>query len=96
MIGIVAKIVVQDGKTEEFEQVMTVLANKVKANEPGCIYYDAYKSRTEDNTYIVMEQYASSADFKAHGESEHFKAAGTGFAACLAGPPDIQVMDLVE
>lgn len=96
MIGVVATLKIQDGKAEEFEQVGRDLMAKVKANEPGCMTYQVYKSRTEGNTYIMMEQYASEEDFKAHGQSEHFRAAGPALGACLAGAPDIKVFDIVE
>ena len=96
MIGVVATIKIQDGKADEFEQVGKDLMAKVKANEPGCMTYQMYKSRTEDNTYVMMEQYASEDDYKAHGKSEHFRAAGPAMGACLAGMPDIQVFDIVE
>ena len=39
MIGVVAKLKIQDGKQAEFEQVAKDLMAKVKANEPGCLTY---------------------------------------------------------
>lgn len=96
MIGIVATLKIQDGKAEDFEQAAKDLMAKVKANEPGCMTYQFYRSREDANTYVVLEQYASAADHEAHGKSEHFKAAGPALGACLAGMPDIQVLDIVE
>lgn len=96
MIGVVAKLTVAGGKEDEFETVAKDLMAKVKANEPGALTYQLYKSRSEPNTYIMMEQYASAEALKAHGETEYFKAAGPKLGPCLAGAPDIQYYDIVE
>lgn len=96
MIGIVAKLKIADGKTEEFEQIGKDLMAKVKANEPGCLTYQLYKSQTEDNTYIFMEQYSSGDALKEHGQTEYFKAAGAKMGGCLAGRPEIERFDIVE
>jgi len=96
MIGVVAKLSIQPGKEAEFEQTGRDLMAKVKANEPGCLTYQLYKSKKEANVYIFMEQYASEDALKSHGQTEYFKAAGRVFGGCLAGAPDIQYFDIVE
>ena len=53
MIGVVAKLTIQSGKESEFEQVGKDLMAKVKANEPGCLTYQLYKSKKEPNVYIL-------------------------------------------
>lgn len=96
MIGVVAKLNVQDGKQADFEAAAKDLMAKVKANEPGCLTYQLYKTKGSDTEYIFMEQYASGDDLKAHGQTEYFKAAGPSLGACLAGAPDVQYYDIVE
>jgi len=96
MIGVVAKLTIQDGKQAEFETVAKDLMAKVKANEPGCLTYQLYKLKDSDNEYIFMEQYASHDALTAHGKTEYFKAAGPGLGACLAGAPTIEYYDIVE
>lgn len=96
MIGVVAKLSVQDGKQADFEAVAKDLMAKVKANEPGCLTYQLYKAKGSETDYIFMEQYASADDLKAHGQTEYFKAAGPGLGACLAGAPSIEYYDIVE
>lgn len=96
MIGVVATLRVQDGKGDEFEAVFADLSAKVKANEGGCLMYQLTKSRTEPNTYKVMELYASDEALKHHGGTDYFKAAGPGIGACLAGRPEIEYLDAVE
>ncbi|MEE9380155.1 MAG: putative quinol monooxygenase [Hyphomonadaceae bacterium] len=96
MIGVVAKLNIQDGKADEFEAACKDLMAKVKANEQGCLTYQLYQSDKEENTYIFMEQYASQDALDAHGKTEYFAAAMPALGACLAGAPDIQTFKIVE
>ena len=96
MIGVVAKLSIQDGKQAEFEGVARDLMARVKANESGCLTYQLYKQKGSDTDYIFMEQYASQDALEAHGKTDYFKAAGPKLGACLAGAPDIQYFDIVE
>lgn len=93
MIGVIATIRIQDGKAEEFEAVFRSLAAAVRAGEPGNIFYSLTRSKTEANTYKVLELYADADALKAHGASEHFKASGPAIGACLAGRPEIEYLD---
>lgn len=96
MIGVVATLKIAEGKEAEFEQVAKDLMAKVKANEPGTLTYQLYKSKKDANTYIFMEQYANEEALKAHGQTEYFKAAGPKLGPCLAGAPEVQYFDIVE
>ncbi len=96
MIGVVAKLSVQDGRQAEFEQVAKDLMAKVKANEAGCLTYQLYRAKGSDTDYIFMEQYASQDALDAHGKTEYFRAAGPGLGACLAARPEIAYYEIVE
>lgn len=96
MIGVVATLRVQDGKGDEFEAVFKDLMAQVKANEPGCLVYQLTKSRAEPGTYKVLEIYANEDALKAHGQTEYFKAAGPKMGPCLAGRPEIEMLDAVQ
>lgn len=96
MIGVVVKLEVQDGKQADFEGVFKDLMAKVKANEPGCTTYQLYKSKTSATTYTVLEEYASQDALTSHGKTDYFIAAQPGLGACLAGAPDIEMLDIVE
>ncbi len=95
IVGIVATIKVQPGKEAEFEKVFADLRSKVRANETGNLQYDFFKKKDEA-TYVVMEQYASEEAMAAHGQSDHFKAAGPALGAVLAGRPDLLIVSKVE
>lgn len=92
-IGIVATIRIQDGKAGEFETFFTELAGQVRANEPGNLAYQLTKSRTEANTYKVLELYTDQDAVTHHGGTEYFKAAGPKFGAVLAGRPEVEYLD---
>ena len=95
MIGVIATLRVQDGKAEEFERMFADLGTKVRANEPGNMVYQLCRSRTEPHTYKVLEIYRDDAALKAHGSSEHFKAAGPALGAILAGRPEVEYFDTI-
>jgi quinol monooxygenase YgiN len=94
-IGVIATLKIQDGKGAELEEVFRTLSEQVRAGEPGNQLYRLCKSRSEANTYVVMEIYADQAAIDAHRGAEHFKAAGPRIGACLAGRPDVQYFDAV-
>jgi len=92
-IGIVATLQIQDGKGAEFEAFFTELAKQVRANEPGNLAYQLTKSRTDPNTYKVLELYTDQDAVTHHGGTDYFKAAGPKFGAVLAGRPDVEYLD---
>jgi len=96
MIGVTAKIPVQDGKQAEFEQVFKDLMAKVHASEPGCTMYQLYKMKGSETEYVVMETYTSQDALDAHGKADYFKAAQPSLGACLAGAPAIEIYEIVE
>jgi len=93
MIGVTAKLNVKPEASAEFETVFLDLMEAVHANEPGCLMYQLCKD--DEGNYIVLEMYESEEALAAHGQSEHFKAAGAGFKGKMAGAPEIQRMKAV-
>ena len=92
-IGVVATLKVAEGKNADFEAVFTALAAQVKANEPGCLAYSLTKSRTDPQTYKVLELYADQDALTHHGGTDYFKAAGPKLGPCLGGRPEIEYLD---
>jgi len=92
-IGIVATLKVQEGKNAEFEAVFKDLAEKVRANEAGCLMYQLTKSRADPNTYKVLELYKDQDALTHHGGTEYFRAAGPKMGPCMAGRPEIEYLD---
>lgn len=96
MIGVIATLRIKEDQTAAFEAGFKELAAKVRSNEPGNVAYQLCKSRTEPNTYKVLELYADQDALTHHGGTDYFKAAGAMFASALAGRPEIEYLDGVE
>jgi len=41
----------------------------------------------------VLEQYVDQAALDAHGKTDYFKAIGAKMGGCMAGKPNIEIMD---
>ena len=94
-IGLLATITVQEGKNAEFEQAFLALAEQVRANEPGNIFYVLHRSKSDPQVYKVMEQYQDAAALDAHGKSAHFAEANKVLATLVSAAPEIEVLDTV-
>ena len=86
---------IQDGKADEFEAVFRDLAAQVRANEPGNLAYQLTKSRTEANTYKVLELYADQDALTHHSGTDHYRELGRKMGGCLAGRPEVDILDAV-
>jgi quinol monooxygenase YgiN len=97
MTWLLVKFKIQDGKQAEFEGVLRDLAAKVRANEPGVPTYTLVKKQGDANAteYWMIENYKDAASLQAHGQTDYFKAAGPKFMGCLAGAPDVQMLEVV-
>jgi len=93
MIGIVATLKIQEGKNAEFEAGFKEAMAAVRANEPGNLFYELVKSRTDPTTYKVLEGYKDEAAIAAHRDSDHYKALGPKIGPCMAGRPEIELLD---
>lgn len=95
MIGIIATLKVQDGKGPELEEIFGSLSKMVKAQEFGCLMYQLTKSRTDPNTYKVLELYADQEALAHHGQTDYFKEHGRRMGPFMAGRPDVELLDAV-
>ncbi|MDH5736804.1 MAG: antibiotic biosynthesis monooxygenase [Gammaproteobacteria bacterium] len=94
-VGVVARLKIKEGTNEDFEKVFSDLAQAVRENETGNNFYALHRSRDDNTTYIVLEQYADQAALEAHGQSDHFKTIGAKMGPYLAGRPEVEYMDAV-
>ena len=94
-VGIVATLKIKPEKTEEFETTFKELMSIVAEKEPGNNYYELHRSREEEATYVVMEQYVDQAALDVHGYSVDFIASSAKLGEFLAGAPEIKIFDAV-
>jgi quinol monooxygenase YgiN len=71
MIGGVKHVVVNEGQEENFLELFRTLKSEMAKHEPGCVYYDLYRSHKASRTYVVTERYRDAAAFEAHQTSTY-------------------------
>ncbi len=97
MIGVIARLKVQDGKGPEFETAFKALAAKVRSDEPGNHLYRLCRSRSDVSEYVVMEVYTDDAAVEAHRGSAHFKDLGAALGPLMQpGRPVLEFLDTVD
>ncbi len=94
IIGLLATLKIQPGKSADFEAAFAELAKVVKAEEPGNLQYDLFRAKEAD-TYVVYEQYADQAALEVHAKSDAGKAGMAKMGGFLAGRPVLQFLDKV-
>ena len=92
MYGIVATQKVQTGMTDQYIEQFRRLQALVRVQESGNIYYDLYRSRTDEHTFHIMERYDSKEALKAHGQSLEFIDLVPPKRALLAEPTEAEVV----
>jgi quinol monooxygenase YgiN len=69
------RMTAREGEEERAAELIGQLAAATR-QEPGNIQWVGHRSVDNPRTFMVYEQYADADAFKAHGETEHFKAIG--------------------
>lgn len=71
MVGGVKVIRVKEGHQQEFEALFAKLRDAMRTAEPGCLLYSLLKSRVDDRSYVVQEQYRDAGAHARHEASPH-------------------------
>ena len=88
MIGLSVSFIVKEDKVDEFITRMRDLQKDVRAKEPGCKVYEFFRAgRDATNKFQMIELYADQDAFRAHGQTDHFKAKFPAVQELLAEPP---------
>lgn len=96
MIGVIATLKVKEGGAEGFEAVFRDLSEEVRRNELDNVAYDIFRSRSEPNTYKVLEIYRDEAALQAHRDSEHFKRIVPRMGEFRTGTPEVEYLDGID
>ena len=72
MINVIARYRVRPGSAD---QVAAILARHVAITrqEPGCVQFIAYRSRTAPDEFLLYEQYLDEESFESHRQTPHFR-----------------------
>ncbi|MBU1905082.1 MAG: antibiotic biosynthesis monooxygenase [Proteobacteria bacterium] len=95
MIGVVAKLSIQEGKVDEAINLIKELMAGV-AKEEGTLFYTMNRDKSNPNTIVILERYRDKAAFDYHSSTPHFKAFFGKIGGLLAGKPDISIMDEIH
>jgi quinol monooxygenase YgiN len=95
MIATTSTLKIRSGKTVEFETLVTAVAAKVWANEPGNVLYQLTKSQVDATTYRFLEIYKGQEAFTQHGPSEYYKERMSKAASILAAVCNVEMFDTV-
>jgi (4S)-4-hydroxy-5-phosphonooxypentane-2,3-dione isomerase len=71
-VTLIARYHVRPGQEAVVEEALTRMATRVKADEPGCLLYQANRSTEVENLFCLYEVYADEAALLAHRETPHF------------------------
>jgi len=52
--------------------------------------------KDKGGNYLMLELYDTEADLDANGKTEHFRAAGPGFAGLMSGAPEIERLEVIK
>ncbi|MCX5388220.1 antibiotic biosynthesis monooxygenase [Streptomyces sp. NBC_00083] len=91
MITVTARQVVKAGKEAELEVLMTGLAAKIRANEPGCVGFDYVKPEEGGNTRLVVERYRDDEAMEFHKSTEYLRDFIPKLLECLEEFPEVSV-----
>ena len=87
MILINVKFKVRPEYVETFRDEAAEFTNATRA-EPGCLFYEWYRSTDRPDEYVLVEGFQDDAA-EAHVNSEHFKKATELFQTLLVETPTI-------
>lgn len=95
MIGVIAKLSIQEGKTKEAINLIKELMTSV-AEEEGTLSYTMNRDKADPNTIVILERYKDKAALEHHSSRPGFKAFFEKIGGLLAGKPDISIMEEIH
>jgi autoinducer 2-degrading protein len=85
IVTFISRMTVKAGREREFVEHCNRLAARVRASEPGTLYYEFFRLR-EPCRYAVIESFEDEAAEHAHMNSPLLVEHGPGIIDCLDGP----------
>jgi quinol monooxygenase YgiN len=88
---VVVRVRVEAGRQDDFDLFIMGFAADVQRQEPGCLWYAAHRVLGSELDYIIVMRFRTWADYEAHGDSAHMKAALPKMDYFFDGPPTFEV-----
>ena len=71
-VTIIARVEIAPEHADAFEAAYVTVAETVR-EEPGCIFYEGYRSQDQPTLFYFRECFASADAVEAHGEYPHMR-----------------------
>ncbi len=92
MVAVIAKLKIKEGMMDEAKRIFEDFFPNVKG-ESGTLSYTLNKDRSDPDLLVVLERYEDEASLKSHSSQPYFAEFSSKIGKCLAGPPEIVVLD---
>lgn len=89
MFGIFASIMIKPEHREQFLATMEETARRSVQEEVGCVRFDVFREKDQENRYLLYEVYVDEAAFEAHLATPHARRAMEGSKTWAEGPFDV-------
>lgn len=63
--------VAKDGHINDLKRLLTAMV-KPSQQEEGCLLYEIYQKKEQENTFVVIETWADEAALDGHKQSAHY------------------------
>lgn len=88
-LRVVARLVCQADKVEEFKAILTTLRDPTR-KETGCISYELTQNLADPTDFTFIEEWSGTDALDAHMKTAHIADALGKAGPLLASPPDIR------
>lgn len=95
MKGMLIHFEVADGKQTDFESAMGIHASNILTRDPSYALYSLARVKDSDVLYVLMQRFESWETQLAHQSYDYVQEMMPKIDACLAGPPRVELLDIV-
>lgn len=96
MKGMLIYFDVTPGMQEEFERSTKFHINNIRERDPSYSLYSLAKIKDSDTRYLLVQRFESWETQEAHQTYDYVLDAMPAMNACIAGPPTIELLDIID
>ena len=94
MFKVIAKMTTVPGKSKDFISSVAEMAPKTRAMN-GCLAYNLAQSRSDENTFIFVEEWENDEVFKQHFNEEFTKVFESKLDGVIASGPEAYICNVI-
>lgn len=96
MKGLLIYFDIIEGKQDEFERATAIHIDNVRTRDPSYSLYSLARIRDSATRYVLIQRFESWETQQAHQTYDYVLEAMPAMDACIAGPPTIEWLDIVN